>query len=356
VVAWNEFASPYGPVWYAVAGVPYVLGGDDLRANVIGHKAVTALFLLGTGVLAYLIAERIRTGTGIAALVAVTWNPLMLFETAGNAHNDIVMVFFAVAAFWALASHRWLLVFALLALSVATKYGFVILGPLILAYMLRRRDVRPRTILISLALGAVTGMLVYLPFYQGAETLEVIRRQSSYNTSSPAALLDAALISWGGMTPEESSSFVKLLVMPPYLLIYGWLVWRVRGQLESLVRMSVIALFLLLLIATWWFWPWYVIWVVPLAALLPRRGAALIGLSFSASAMLMYAAYFWLLYGDGVRLQVTAATIAFLPPVMIGLGYLVWRWAQQWLEQRRAMSLAYADYVAAIPATSDVGS
>jgi hypothetical protein len=72
--------------------------------------------------------------------------------------------------------------------------------------------------------------------------------------------------------------------------------------------------------------------------------------------MLMYAAYFWLLYGGGVRLQAATATVAFLPPVLIGLGYLIWRWINGWLERRRAMSLAYADYVAAIPVASDIGS
>jgi hypothetical protein len=72
--------------------------------------------------------------------------------------------------------------------------------------------------------------------------------------------------------------------------------------------------------------------------------------------MLMYTAYFWLLYGDGVRLQVATATVAFLPPVLIGLGYLTWRWINRWHEQRQAMSLAYADYVAANPVVSDAGS
>jgi len=128
VVAWNEFASVYGPIWYTVSGLPFAVGGDDLRANVIGHKTLTAAFLLGTALLAALTAERIRRGTGVAAAIAVAWNPLMLFETAGNAHNDIVMVFFAMAAFYALVRRQWLWIFPLLALSVATKYGLILLG------------------------------------------------------------------------------------------------------------------------------------------------------------------------------------------------------------------------------------
>ncbi|MGD9890460.1 MAG: hypothetical protein AB7R89_21120 [Dehalococcoidia bacterium] len=356
VVAWNEFASVYGPIWYAVSGLPFVAGGDDLRMNVIGHKVLAAAFLLGTALLAALIAERIRRGTGIAAAIAVAWNPLMLFETAGNAHNDIVMVFFAMAAFYALVMRQWLWIFPLLALSVATKYGLILLGPLMLVWLLRREDVPKRQVVLSLCLGAAVGVAVYLPFFQGADTLEVIRRQSGYNTSSPSALLDILLIYQWDLNSLESSRLMKQIVVPLFLAVYAWQVWRVRGTVAGLVERSVTVLFLLMLIATWWFWPWYVIWIVPLAALVPGRGAALIGLSFSASAMLMYAAYFWLLDGDGVRLQAATATVAFLPPALIGLGYLTWRWVYRWHDRRRAMSLAYADYVAAVPVASDAGS
>jgi hypothetical protein len=340
VVAWNDFASVYGPVWYTVSGLPYAFGGDDLRANVYGHKALTAAFLLGTALLAALTAERIRRGAGVAAAVAIAWNPLMLFETAGNAHNDIVMVFFAVAAFYALATRQWLWIFPLLALSVATKYGLILLGPLMLVWLLRREDVPRWQVFVSLGLGAVVGLGVYLPFFQGADTLQVIQRQSGYNTSSPSALLDALLIDRAGLNPIESSRLMKQIVVPIFLVLYAWQVWRVRGDLAGLVERSVAVLFLLMLIATWWFWPWYVLWIVPLAALLPWRGAALVGLVFSASAMLMYTAYFWLLYGDGVRLQAATAAVAFLPPALIGLGYLFWRALRDWIDHRRMIALA----------------
>ena len=335
VVAWAEFASVYGPVWYAVSGIPHALGGDDVRAHVIGHKILTAAFLLGTAWLAALIAERIRSGTGVAAAVALAWNPLMLFDTAGNAHNDVVMIFFAVAALWALATQRWLWVFPLLALSVATKYAPLLLGPLILVWLLRRPDVPKRQVLLSLGLGATVGLAVYAPFFQGADTLEVIRRQAGYNTSSPSALLDIILIRWGEMDPLASSQLMKRIVIPPFLLLYAWQVWRVRGGLAELAERSFTVFFLLLLIATWWFWPWYAIWVVPLAALQPRRWTAAVGLVFSASAMLMYVPYFWMLYHDSLRLQAATAAVAFLPPVLVVLGYLGWRAVRRLTPQSR---------------------
>lgn len=346
VVAWSEFASVYGPVWYVVSGAALAYGGENLRDNVIGHKVLTAAFLLGTAAFAYLIAEQLRRGSGVAALVVVAWNPLLLFETAGNAHNDIVMVFFAMASLYALVSRRWLWVFPLLALSVATKYGMALLGPPMLVWMLRQPDVPKRRVWRSVGLGALVGALVYLPFFQGADTLNVIRRQSGYNTSSPSALLDALLIAYRGMAPEQSAALMKLIVAPLFLALYSWQVWRTRGDASALIERCFTILFLLLVVATWWFWPWYVLWVVPLAALLPQRSIAVVGLLFSASAMLMYAAYFWLLYGDGLVLQAATSGVAFLAPVLVAVGALVWRSARGRLRQRtlrRAVAVEFGD-------------
>lgn len=320
VTAWNNFASVYGPVWYVVSGAAYRFGGDDLRANIYGHKALTAAFLLGTAALAYLTAERLRAGSGLAAVIAIAWNPLLLFETAGNGHNDVVMIFFAMAAMYALARGGWLWVFPLLALSVAAKYVSVLLGPPILVWMLRRPEIPRRTIAASLAAGAAVGLAVYLPFFQGQETLGVIRRQSGYTTSSPSALLDALLLTYRHMAPQDSTILMKKLVTPSFLLLYGWLLWRTRGDLAALVERCAWMLLLLLVIATWWFWPWYAIWFTPFAALLPRRGVAFVGVLFSASAMAMYGAYYWLLSRDLLLRASATAAVAFLPPVLAAVA------------------------------------
>jgi hypothetical protein len=243
-------------------------------------------------------------------------------------------------------------VFPLLALSVATKYGLVLLGPLILVWLLRRRDVPKGQVFASLGIGALVGLGVYFPFFQGPDTLDVIRRQSGYNTSSPSALLDAALIQWRGMDAVASSQLMKQLVVPPFLLLYLWQVWRVRGDLAALVERSVVVLFLLMLIATWWFWPWDVLWIVPIAALVPQRGAALVGLLFSVTALLMYVPYFWLLYEDGFLLQAATSAVAFLPPVLVGIGYLIWRGLRGWHQRHRGANDTARSHAAVLVAAT----
>jgi 4-amino-4-deoxy-L-arabinose transferase-like glycosyltransferase len=231
------------------------------------------------------------------------------------------MVCVALAALYAVTRRWWLAVFPLLALSVASKYVLVLLGPVLLVWMLRRGDIARRQIAVSLALGALVGALVYVPFFAGVDTLAIVRRQAGYTTSSPAALLDAIL--WGRLhlSPQQSSLIMKLTVMPLFFAAYAVLLWRIPRDpgVVALMRTCFWAVFLLLVVATWWFWPWYLLFLAPLGALLPGSRTALLAGVFSASAMLMYVPYFWLLYEDGVLLQAATAGTAFVVPVLIAL-------------------------------------
>ena len=89
------------------------------------------------------------------------------------------------------------------------------------------------------------------------------------------------------------------------------------------------------MIATWWFWPWYLLWLVPLGALLPGSRPALVATVFSATAMLMYVPYFWLLHGDRLLLHAASAGTASLPPVLLALA-LILAPRQRWCRLHRA--------------------
>lgn len=331
VPAWQDFPSVYGPVWYAVSALTVPLAGDGLWANLLGQKLIATAFLLATTALAMLVAGRIRPGAAALAGVLTGWNPLLLFETAGNAHNDIVMVCFAIAALYAVARRWWMAVFPLLALSVASKYVLVLLGPVLLVWMLRRPDVPRRHIALSLALGAAVGMAVYVPFFAGADMLAAFQRQSSFNTSSPSSLLHALLMAYLGLDEVEALRVVKLTVVPLYLAAYALLLVRIPAGpgLVTLVRACFWTVFLLLVIATWWFWPWYLVFLVPFGALLPGSRPALIGTLFAFTAMLMYLPYFWLLDGDWLLHHALTAATAFLPPVLLALAPRLSRRAAQ---------------------------
>jgi hypothetical protein len=325
VSAWQAFPSSYGPLWYLIAGAPLPFAGTSLWANVIGQKLLTAAFLLASAGLALLIAERLKPGTGIAAAVLVGWNPLLQFETAGNAHNDIVMVFFALAAILALQRRWWAAVFPLLALAVAAKFVLVLLGPLFLLWLLRSRAELPRrTVLLSLALGVVVFLALGVRFFAGEATIEHFVQQARNITSSPPALLYAILHTTLHVGAARSAMSVKLAAASLFALTYLLLLRRLsaRTELAELIGVSAWATFALLAIVTWWFWPWYVVLLVPLAALLPNSRVALVAAVFSLTAMLMYVPYFWLLHSETVLHTAGCVVVAFLPPALVALASL----------------------------------
>ena len=57
------------------------------------------------------------------------WNPLVLFEYCANSHNDILVVFFALLALFALTREHPVLAFACIIASASIKYATVPVAP-----------------------------------------------------------------------------------------------------------------------------------------------------------------------------------------------------------------------------------
>jgi hypothetical protein len=324
VFAWVDSPSVYGPLWYQLSGVALPFAGAGLWANIIGQKLLTAMFLFGTTVLAILIVKRVRPGTEVAAGVMVGWNPLLQFDTAGNAHNDVVMIFFALACLYAVTRRWWIAVFPLLALSVASKHVLVLLAPVLLVWMLREKGIPRRSIALSILLGVALGAEIYAPYLAGGGVFASLHDESVRMISSTGAALAALLPQLWPLQQYAADNLVKVSLTVLFLLAYPVLLWRMlrNGGTTALLSTSFWAVFLFLVVAKWWFWPWYLLWLVPLGALLPLGLPALTAVVFSATAMLAYVPFYWQVSaGDSIRQQTTTAATAFVLPVLLVVVY-----------------------------------
>jgi hypothetical protein len=319
VPAWRTTPSLYGPLWYLIAGLPLPFAGDALWPNVVGQKLLTATLLLLLTLATMLLAERVRPGSAIRAGVLVGWNPLLQFETAGNAHNGVLMVLFGMAALLAAGRRWWPAVFPLLALSVASKYVFVVFGPVILTWMLSRRDVPRRWIVTSLLASALLGLALLLPFLGGMNMIANLLRETGFPSFSPSAFLHAALVRGFGLESLPAFTLVKLVLLILFGIGYAHVVRHVRrgSSLAALVTACFWSVGLLLVCVSAWFGPWYAALLMPLGAALTGGRPALAAAVFSASAMLMYIPYFWLLSVDPVILHGVTAGIAFVPAAVV---------------------------------------
>ena len=132
-------------------------------------------------------------------------------------------------------------------------------------------------------------------------------------------------------------TLVDLLLLPLYLGAYVLTVRRLPPDADvgALVRTGFWVVFLTLVLATRWFGPWYLLFLMPLGAALAGTRPALVAVVFCAAAMLMYVPYFWLLHGDRLLLQAASAGTASLPPVLLALA-LVLAPRRRWCCPRRA--------------------
>ena len=319
VVAWPDTPSTYGPVWYVISGAPLPFAGTGLWANVLGQKVLTVAFLVAATALVMLITGRIRPGSAIAAGVFVGWNPLLVFETAGNAHNDIVMVAFALGAFYALVRRWWALAFPLLALAVAVKYVVILLAPVFLLWMLMRRDIPFKQVALSVLLGTLLGAAMAVPFLAGGGFFDTLRGEGSRHLSSTGTFLISVFMQQMDMGQGQSVRAMERTLWAVFIAGYAALLLRTRRDQSyaSLAATSAWVMALFLVTVKWWFWPWYLAWLVPLAALTPRRGEALFAVVFSLTSMLLYAAYFWNIYDEWHHQQRLVFATVFAVPLAL---------------------------------------
>jgi hypothetical protein len=290
--SWQDITSSYGPVWYAVSGAPLPFTGTHLVRNVVGQKILVSIFLLATLLLIYETLRRRWPERATAAVVLLGWSPLALWEIGVNAHNDIVMMCFAVAALCAVLLGRWRWAFPLLALAVGAKFTMLAIAPLLFVWLWRRVPVeRRRELWLSIGVGVALLALVYLPFLLLSPNLANTSALRDRFISSPASLFIAFAMQ--NVSLSQAENLARALATLAFFGGYAVVLWRCwRGSL-GLLAAAFWTAFLILTLPTWWFWPWYAIWMLPIAALLAGRREATLGLLFGVTALMVYPIYYW---------------------------------------------------------------
>ncbi len=331
---WVEMPSVYGPLWMIISILPGILGGDDLLASILAFKVTAIFFYLLSALLIYIVLRVSRPQVALRGVFLFAWNPLVIWETAGNAHNDVAMVSFVLLALLLVARQKPGAALPSLAASTAVKYAGGLLGPLILMHGFRD-GIRSRwPSLLAGCIGAVLVIsLLYLPFWAGADTLDTLVRRSHLITASPAMLLSMAVEWLSGSAPPPAT--INAVATGVFLLFYLKLLFVGSEIQEDLPGASFRALFYYLVLASVWFQPWYIIWLVALASLSSNERYTGISTLFSATSIASYVVfiYLWVRYPQvfGIpQIQALAVAVIFALPVAV--------WVSGWRDSRRALT------------------
>ncbi len=321
---WHQLLSPYGPLFTLLTFVVVPLG---VAASFWVLKGVLVLASLGTLLLVWKCAQLLGRDP-VKAIVLVGLNPIVLVWGLGGDHNDFLMVFFIVLGFYLLLRTRamlhaqdgasspaapsgasaapgtsaapgssiaaisseatgsdeatagdrdvvragvrgWLLPLcapeigagAAFVTATAIKASGGVLIPVVLAAMLRS----PRR-LVQVAIGMLLAGTVIAAMSLIAFGLHIpdLSTQSRLVTNVSIPNLIGLALGAGGETEALHKVLSAVLVVSMVLCCLQ--AWRRRGPITAAGWAGVA-----LLVTLSWVLPWYVLWVLPMAALSSSR-------------------------------------------------------------------------------------
>jgi len=283
---WHQLLSPYGPLFTMLtfAVVPLgVAGSFWALKGILALTSLTVIWLVWR-------CARLLGRDQRSAIVLVGLNPIVLVWGLGGDHNDFLMLLFVMLGFYLLlrardgvasveagdvpAPRRGRIGALLLPLSpteigagasfiVATgiKASGGVLIPVILAGLAHAPRRLVQVLLGMLAAGVVVGAASLLAFGLHIPDLST---QSRLVTNEAIPNLLGLALGVGG--ESEGIHHVMTAALAVSVLLCCRLAWRRRETITASGWAGVA-----LLVTLSWVLPWYVLWVLPLAALSSSR-------------------------------------------------------------------------------------
>jgi alpha-1,6-mannosyltransferase len=314
--------SQYGPIWLLLGGAFASVSRGDLLTEVVLYKLVAALAHMAAAALIFQIAMQLgaHRERARASAYLYLWNPLLLWEMVGNAHNDGLMMLCGLGAVWLFVKGIDLLVLPAVAAGALVKLPVVLIAPVFFVGLWRRGRARA----IEGALLAVTlAGVVYRPFWEGLDTLTPLRRTDLF-TASLGSVLRLSLTPGLGLSEATAiARWVSLGAFAAVALGALWLATRAQTS-HDVLRLAYFTLLGGLLLATTWFQAWYVVWPFALGAALgePRRHLEVALLSLGGLLQYLVFIYLWVMgfFPPNENLAVQgAAYLCIVGPVLLGV-------------------------------------
>lgn len=297
---WAHRHMIYGPLFLWQSRLAGWLAGDHLFVSMWTFKTMAVGGLLVVWSLSARFANAIRRQDATSSVMLIAWNPLLLFEIAGNGHNDVMMAALLVAALWCWHVERRSSAMALVALSFWYKwYGLIVL-PVLLIDGLKRYGVGATARLLAVCAAALVlvgfATLYWVPG-AASEIVAELRNPVVVSQIYPTEL-SPVLAPWFWLlqatglldTPYGMTVFNggRVVLFAAACLAIVWRQWRLPAStplvLEGAFLMSFAFSMLLLTIL----WPWHLVLPVCLGLLTGNRVCIAIAIGLSLAGLLSY--------------------------------------------------------------------
>jgi alpha-1,6-mannosyltransferase len=275
---WWNIPSVYGPVFTVFS---YLLAPLTIAASVFAYKSIAAVASLALVAVVWRSA-RLRGIDPVKAAALVGLNPLLVIYGVGGGHNDLLMLLVMVGGVYAVLASRPGLGGGLSVLAIGVKLTAGLVLPFALAAGgAGATDARVRRSRGRLAMGAgvgLAGLAVLSVGVFGAGSFRLLGTVIKSQTEGDWLSIPGVISSRLGMpTVGRIAGFV---LAGAFALTLCWLLRRVwRGQTDWIAGAGWAMLAMLLASSS--LLPWYVAWLLPLAALGRDRRLATTAIVFT---------------------------------------------------------------------------
>lgn len=268
---WHQLLSPYGPLFtlvtFAVVGLG--MGGS--------FWALKAILMVASLTLIWVVwkCARLLGRDQVAAIALVGLNPIVILWGLGGDHNDFITMLFVMLAFYGLlrpiaeapGTSRVSLARtgagAAIVTAVALKASAGILVPIMLAPLLhrpRRRELAQ--FLVGMALAALLWGAISIAAF-GPHLPDLATQGRLVTLYSLPNLLGIGLLQGG------ETEWLRIALSGVLIAVIAWCALRAHRRRDWLTPAGWATVALLVTLS--WVLPWYILWLLPLAALAGSR-------------------------------------------------------------------------------------
>lgn len=268
---WVDTPAVYGPLFTHLSAL-LTRWVRSIPALVTTFRLIAAAASLATLALIARTVRRERPARAAFAAAAIGLNPVILFQSVGGGHNDLLLALAVAAAFALVVRDHTLLAVAALTLATLVKASAALPLFLLVVWVVARRPEgsRLRAALTHAGLAAFIGAVVTAPFLQTQDpSLGMLELAGHQGWLAPSRLVARALDFVSG---DTLGVIARIGFAAALLVCVAALARRLTRRHAPAAELGAAwgwSLILLMLLGPVLL-PWYVAWSLPLVWLLPR--------------------------------------------------------------------------------------
>lgn len=298
---WKHTTSIYGPVWSIIIKILTSFSFGNVTFCLYIFKFVALFIHILNSILIYKITKKKKI------MLIYGLNPLILFETLTNVHNDIYVIFFIILSIYCLIKKNNITLAVIsLAIGTAIKYFAILLLPFLLIYYFRKENVEKR-IKYSIYCGIIYLSVLILPYLLYIKDMSIFTNMMVETDKYIQSIALVVLMFFKNINKLDLFYAIKkfdlLIFAVFYIIIVVKQLVKHKIKFTNLMREynKVLLVFMFCLLTN--FRIWYLVWLFP-TIIWQKKNVIKFELYLTMTCMIPSTLYFylnseWYMYGIG---------------------------------------------------------